>query len=146
MHNRTSIIVAALMVIAATSGASAFDEAHYQKVKNGARSCTWCDLKGADFRNIRLSGVDLSGADLTGANMADAALTKIDLSGADLTSAVVTGADLSGTNLKGADLDQVDLSNAILKGAQIETAYCDWATRLPENSGYVCSGVTIQHK
>lgn len=77
---------------------------------------------------------------------AGAALTKVDLSGADLTSANVAGTDLSDTNLKGADLDQVDLSGAILKGAQIETAYCDWATKLPANSSFVCAGVTIQRK
>jgi uncharacterized protein YjbI with pentapeptide repeats len=146
MKRQILLLAAGLLMLAGATNAYAYDELKYQAIKNGKKMCQWCDLKGADLRKIRLSGVDLSGSDFTGANLAGASLTKVDLSGADLTSATVAGADLSGSNLKGADLDQVDLSGANIKGAQIETAYCDWATKLPANSGFVCAGVTIQRK
>lgn len=146
MKRQTLLLAAGLLMFAGATDAYAYDELKYQAVKNGKKICQWCNLKGADLRKIKLSGVDLSGSDLTGANLAGAALTKVDLSGADLTSANVAGADLSDANLKGAEMDQVDLSGANIKGAQIETAYCDWGTKFPANSGFVCAGVTIQRK
>ena len=146
MKRQTLLIAAGLMVITGMTKANAFDNAKYQAVKAGKQACPWCDLSGADFTGVKITGVDLSGANLTDANLSKAAFTKVDLSGADLTSAVLDGTDFSNTNLKGADLDQVDLSGAILVGANIETAYCDWATKLPANTDMVCEGVAIQRK
>jgi uncharacterized protein YjbI with pentapeptide repeats len=137
------LIAASLIAVSAATAASAFDPAQVQAVKSGQGDCPWCKLSGADLANVKLTGVDLSGADLTAADLTHAKITKVDLTGADLTGAVLKGADLSGTDLRGADLDQVDLSDVILVGTKLETANCDWATKLPEDSGLSCVGVTI---
>lgn len=146
MKAHSRLIAASMIALIASSGALAYDLNQYASVKGGQGDCAWCDLSGADLRNVDLSGADLSGANLTGADISGAVFTKADLSGADLTGAVVVGADLSGSTLAGADLDQVDLSRATLVGTVLETAYCDWATKLPDDSQLICSGVTIEHK
>ena len=46
----------------------------------------------------------------------------------------------------GAELDQVDLSGAVLSDVQLDTAYCDWATKLPAGLDVACVGVSIQRK
>jgi len=146
MNTAKHIMAASVVAIFGSAGALAYDQAQYDAVAGGKPDCAWCDLSGADLRNIDFSGADLSGANLTGADISGAILRKADLSGADLTGAVVTGADLSGSSLAGADLDQVDLSGALLGDAVIETAYCDWATKLPGDSKMACIGVTIERK
>jgi uncharacterized protein YjbI with pentapeptide repeats len=141
---RWNLLIATSLVAGLTATAApAFEPTQVQAVKDGQGNCPWCNLSGADLANVRLTGVDLSGADLTEADLTDAKITKVDLTGADLTGAVLKGADLSGTNLMGADLDQVDLSDAVLVGTKLETANCDWATKLPEGLGLSCVGVTI---
>ena len=146
MKRWTLLTAAGLFAIAGATQAWAFDETQYQAVKNGQGDCPWCDLSGANLANMDFEGVDLSGADLTEADLTGADLTKVDLSGADLTGAVVTGADLSGADFTAADLDQVDLSSAVLVGAKLERANCDWATKLPQDSGLSCVGVTIERQ
>lgn len=146
MKSTRSLITASVLVLSAGTPVRAYDEVQYASLKGGEPACLWCDLSGADLRNVNLSGTDLSGANLTGANMSGAVLIQSDLSGADLTGALVSGADFSGSRLAGAELDQVDLSKAKLAGAVIESAYCDWATRFPEGSDFVCSGVTVERK
>ncbi|MDH3265116.1 MAG: pentapeptide repeat-containing protein [Paracoccaceae bacterium] len=146
MKRWTLITAASLFAFAAAAQAWAFDEAQYQAVKSGQGDCPWCDLSGADLATVKFAGADLSGADLTEADLSGADLTKADLSGADLTGAVLTGADLSGADFTAADLDQVDLSGAVLVGAKLERANCDWATKLPQDSGLSCVGVTIERE
>ena len=146
MKRQTLLIAAGLMVLTGMTEANAFDNAKYQAVKAGKQDCPFCDLSGADFTGVKITGVDLSGANLTDANLSGAAFTKVDLSGADLTAVTVKGTDFSDSNLKGADLDQVDLTKAVLVGTKLESAYCDWATKLPEITGMVCEGVAIQRK
>lgn len=146
MKARKRIIAASVVALVASAGAYAYDQNQYASVKGGQADCAWCDLSGADLKNVDFTGADLSGANLTGADISGANLAKADLSGADLTGAVVAGTDLSGSSLAGADLDQVDLSNAILVGTVLETAYCDWATKLPAESELTCAGVTIERK
>jgi uncharacterized protein YjbI with pentapeptide repeats len=144
---RLNVFIAASLIIAAgATGALAFDPAQVQAVKNGQESCPWCKLSGANLANVKLSGGDLSGADLTEADLTGAELKKVDFSGADLTGAVLTGADLSGSDFTAADLDQVDLSSAVIVGAKLESANCDWATKLPAGSDLSCVGVTIERK
>ena len=46
----------------------------------------------------------------------------------------------------GAVVSTVDLSGAVLVDVQLETAYCDWATKLPEGIELTCKGVTLQRK
>ena len=146
MNTTKHIIAASVVAIFGSAGALAYDQTQYDAVASGKSDCAWCDLSGADLRNIDFSGADLSGANLTGADISGAILRKADLSGADLTGAVVVDADLSDSSLAGADLDQVDLSSALLSGAIIEKAYCDWATKLPDDSNMACIGVTIERK
>ena len=146
MKARDQLIAASMIAIIGSSGAFAYDQAQYASIKNGQSNCAWCDLSGANLSNVNFSGADLSGANLTGADMTGAVLTKADLSGADLTGAMVADADLSGSNLAGADLDQVDLSRAVLVDAMLEKAYCDWATKLPDDSEMACVGVAIERK
>lgn len=147
MKTRNQLIAASVIALIGTTGSAfAYNQAHYASVKGGQSDCAWCDLSGADLRNVDFSGADLSGANLTGADISGAVFTRADLSGADLTGAVVTGADFSGSSLVGADLDQVDLSGAILAGTILEKAYCDWATKLPDDSQLACVGVTIERK
>lgn len=136
-------VAASMFLLGAATTALAFDPAKYEAVKAGKQDCPFCDLSGADFTGVKISGVDLSGANLTDANLSKATFTKVDLSGADLTAANVQGTDFTDTNLKGADLDQVDLTGAVLIGTTIETAYCDWATKVPESTGMMCEGVAI---
>ena len=147
MKTRSQLIAASVIaIIGSTGGAFAYDQAQYASVKDGQSDCAWCDLSGANLKNVNFSGADLSGANLTGADISGAVLTKTDLSGADLTGAVVTGADFSGGTLAGADLDQVDLSGAILSGTVLEKAYCDWDTKLPDNLQLACVVDTIERK
>lgn len=146
MRHRTLVIATGLLVMAGISKAGAYNEAHYKAVKAGNQDCPFCDLSGADLSGAKISGVDLSGSNLTDANLSEAAFTKVDLSGADLTAATVNGTNFSDTSLKSADLDQVDLTKAVLVRTKIETAYCDWATKLPEGTGMVCEGVAIQRQ
>ena len=135
-----------LIACGVSNAALSVDQMKYQALKNGAKACAWCDLTGARLAKFKLSGADLSGANLTGADLSGADLRNVDFSGADLTGANVSGADLSGANLAGADIDQVDLSKAVIKGAKLETANCDWATKLPTESDLACVGVTIARK
>jgi len=146
MRTRKRVIAASIIAIIASTGALAYDQAHYASVKAGHSDCAWCDLSGADLRNVDFSGADLTGTNFTDADISGAVLSKADLSGADLTGAVVVGADLSESNLEGAELDQVDLSGANLAGAVLERAYCDWGTKLPDDSPLACEGVTLKRK
>ncbi len=146
MKHWSMLFAAGLIAITGSTAAQAFEQSKVQAVKDGQKSCLWCDLNGADFTKISLSGTDLSGADLTGANLTGVKFRNVDLTGADLTGAILRNADLTGTNLKGADLDQVDLSTAILVDAKLETANCDWATKFPRGSGLTCAGVTVMRK
>jgi uncharacterized protein YjbI with pentapeptide repeats len=146
MRHRILAIAVTLVFGTGIGTASAFDQAHFEAVKDGKKDCPWCDLSGADFTGIEMSGVDLSGANLTDANLSKAAFTNVDLSGADLTGVNVEGTKFTDSNLKGADLDQVDLTASVLVRTKLETAYCDWATKLPESTGLACEGVAIQRK
>jgi hypothetical protein len=52
IHNL--LIAAGFICAIATSTAPAFDQAHYQSVKQGQGDCPWCDLSGADLANLKL--------------------------------------------------------------------------------------------
>jgi len=73
-------------------------------IRELARDCQGCnlrgaDLNGADLRDARLEGANLTEADLKGAN-----LRRANLQGANLYKADLSGADLNGANLTGANL------------------------------------------
>jgi curved DNA-binding protein CbpA len=92
------------------------------------------DLEHASLPYATLSGADLEGARLVGADLTHARLDGAKLSGADLTDAMLDQADLTG-----AVLDQAVLFGAKLSGirnltaAQLENAYGDASTTLPDN-------------
>ncbi len=111
------------------------------------------DLRGAvlleaNLRDANLRGADLQGANLLGANLQDANLQDAGLQGANLLDANLLrtnlrgagllGADLLRANLLGADLRDANLRDADLSGAldleqdQLDLAFGDWRTRLPE--------------
>ena len=118
----TALTVAASLM---ASGASAFDPAHLQKLKD-TNECMACDLTGANLNRqilleTNLSGADLSGADLSGAALLEATLIEANLSGANLSGALMfevdlTDADLIGADLTGADLSGTDLGRVTMKG------------------------------
>ena len=100
-------------------------------------------LQGADLQGANLQGADLQRAYLQGAYLQGAYLQGADLQRADLQGADLQGADLQGANLQGADtsdaglhiasLVSVDLmSTRKLSRAQINSAFGDAGTRLPE--------------
>jgi len=146
MNRLVFLAVAGLVAGVGSTAALAVDQAKFDSLRNGAKACVWCDLSGAKLAKFKLTGVDLSGANLTGADLSGADLRNVNFTGADLTGVSVSGADFSGANLAGADIDQVDFSAAIMKDAMLETANCDWATKLPAGSGLACVGVTIERK
>jgi uncharacterized protein YjbI with pentapeptide repeats len=92
-----SVVLSTLLVSGPFLGAASLsDPAHLAQLKT-TRSCSNCDLSGAD-----LSGFVLINSDLSGANLSTAKLYKADLSGANLKNAILIGADLSGAKLTGA--------------------------------------------
>lgn len=110
-------------------------------------------LKGVDFRDAKLAGVDLKATNrndqTSAANLENANLTEADLSGADMQRIVLRGANLELTNLSyaklmnadlrearffltnliGADLRKADLTEATFAGV-----VCDETTVLPDGS------------
>ena len=101
-------------------------------------------LSGADLSNRKLMQAKLENAQLQGADLSYAYLIRANLSGADLSDADFTGAVLSEADLSGANLENTEFEDAYLNGAdlsgatsltcgQIELAYMDKDTRLPDN-------------
>jgi|ADurb_Met_03_Slu_FD_contig_21_1148789_length_557_multi_12_in_0_out_0_1 uncharacterized protein YjbI with pentapeptide repeats len=75
-----------------------FDNAHLQQF-NSTNKCEKCDLSGANFSNVDMTGARLIGANLSGANLSDAIFSDTNLTDANL-----TGANIKGTNFSGAKL------------------------------------------
>jgi uncharacterized protein YjbI with pentapeptide repeats len=85
------------------------------------------DLRGANFRELDLSGIDLSQSELERAIFSDANLSHANLTGANLHRAVLyrtnlTKADLSWTDLREVDFRSADLKGALLRGANLYEA------------------------
>lgn len=75
-----------------------FDNAQLQQV-NSTNKCEKCDLSGANFSNLDMTGARLVGSNLSGANLSDAIFSDTNLTDANL-----TGANIKGTNFSGAKL------------------------------------------
>lgn len=84
--------------------------------------CEACDLRGANFSDAHLAGVNLILSDLRGAVFKYATLTKANLGGALLQGANLTGAYLEQSDLGHGDLRGATLLNANLEGANLEEA------------------------
>ena len=98
---KQTLIGLTLAVSLTAGGASAFDPADLQKLKDTGE-CIGCDLRKANLEGAKLSGADLRGANLEGAKLV----------GADL-----RGANLRDANLEGATMTQAYLVGAYLRGA-----------------------------
>lgn len=121
----TALTVAASLM---ASGASAFDPAHLQKLKD-TNECYGCDLfvanlRGADLEEAFLSKANLSRADLTEAELSGAVLMEVDLSKANLSDANLTGANLTGANLSYATMQGVILCNTTMPDQSIIYSGC----------------------
>ena len=81
------------------------------------RSCSKCNLKGADLREADLRLADLRDAYLIDADLRDADLREADFRRADLNRTDLRGADLRGAYLRYANLTEADLGGANLCGA-----------------------------
>ena len=90
---KRTLIGLTLAVSLTAGGASAFDPADLQKLKDTGE-CIGCDLRKANLNDANLVGADLWGADLRGANLRDA-----NLEGATMTQAYLRGAYLRGAIL-----------------------------------------------
>lgn len=80
------------------------------------------NLRGAQARNMDLTGSHLVGANLMGSDLAYSTLNLADLRHADLSNAHLTGAGLLNADLRSARLAAVDFSYADLRGARLEGA------------------------
>src|SRR5688500_6982239 len=97
---RTAMALAALLALAAGSGAVAQPAGHGCRIEPETR-CPAGDIAGADLYAADLRGADLSGANLAGANLQLAGLRGAVLSGADLQGARLAGARLRSVVLAG---------------------------------------------
>jgi len=83
------------------------------------------DLRNKNLRGARLAGADLREANLEGADLRDADLSGANLREANLRNARLGGALLEGTNLRDADLTGVILRDVVLNGADTRGAQLD---------------------
>ena len=96
------------------------------------KSCSGCNLQGADLIYAELQSAQLPKAKLQGANLGRANLSNANLRGADLTDASLQGAnlhraDLRGAKLKGTDLRSADLTDARLDPEQLASSHTEGA-------------------
>jgi uncharacterized protein YjbI with pentapeptide repeats len=105
---KATLTALTLAVSLIASGASAFDPADLQKLKDTG-NCVDCDL-GVDQKTYK--GVKLQNANLTGANLEGAVMNAVRLQNANL-----KGANLKGTSLASANLEGANLSYTIMNGA-----------------------------
>ena len=95
------------------------------------------DLAGANLTRADLSWAELKGANLKGAILVDAELVGADLrltnlKGANLRGAKLAKAKLTGADMTDADLSGADLTDTTVAQAQLDSAYGNEHTRLPE--------------
>ncbi len=108
------------------------------------RSCTLCDLNGANLRGANLINVKLFGANLSGADISQANLSLANLSQANLTGANLSKANLSFVNLTDADLTRANLSDVELRGAILDRVNMTGANLTGVNlTGVNLSGVRL---
>jgi len=83
-------------------------------------SCPGCNLAGAVFNRLDLSGANLEGANLAGAQLYLANLVGTNLQNANLQGAALGGADLADADLRGANLTGAVIEGAYLVGARMD--------------------------
>ena len=140
------LVAVSLVAIVGAAQVRAFDQVEYQAVIDGRKVCPFCDLSGAKLFNADLSGAILTASDFAGANLTKVNFTKADLTSVSFNRAILKGAILTGAKLVWAELDHVDLTETDLTDADLEKAKCNWETRFPPGSGWVCEGVTVRRR
>ncbi len=103
-------------------GAPAAPQVNWNNCKMPGLPAEQANLRGAQARNMDLTGAHLVGANLVGSDLAYTFLNAADLRHADLSNTRMTGtalraADLRGTRLAGADLAYADLREVRMEGA-----------------------------
>jgi hypothetical protein len=88
-------------------------------------------IECADFRRARLNDAKLFAAELRSISLKDATLRNSVLSEAHLEGADLSGADLTGASLDGAHLEGATLTGAVVTQEQIQQAFGDEFTQLP---------------
>lgn len=78
---------------------------------------SFCYLKKAHLRDVRLNGSDLGKSNLQGANLWNASLREAIVMNSDLQGAILIGADLRGADFSGSNLREAELQDANLKDA-----------------------------
>lgn len=110
--------------------APAAPQVHWDNCKMPGLAAEQANLRGAQARNMDLTGARLVGANLIGSDLAYTLLNLADLRHADFSNARMTGAGLSGADLRGArlvgaDMSYTDLSKARLDGAMLSETRFD---------------------
>lgn len=85
-------------------------------------ACESCDLSGAQFARMRISGSDLVGSSLYGADLTGSVLFNVDFSNADLRDADFSGAVVQATQFSGANLTGATLAGTVFVGADLSGA------------------------
>lgn len=93
------------------------------------------NVRGRDFRGMRLTGADFSHADAQNANFQSANITGADFSGAD-----VRGANFSGARMMGCDFSHANASGARFEGVSVVGCDFTGATLDPAQAANVLRG------
>jgi uncharacterized protein YjbI with pentapeptide repeats len=80
------------------------------------------DWRGADMRNVNMSGINLEGADLRAADLSGANFTGSNLRYADFRGARLQGTNFQNASLYGAKMQGVEAHQANLGGAYLDGA------------------------
>jgi uncharacterized protein YjbI with pentapeptide repeats len=126
-HNLSLVALAIVMPLAiGYGGAEGANPEHVQQLKSTKR-CERCDLSGANFSGIDLSGAKMMDSDLTntnfsGANLAGAELMLSNASGANFSKTCLVNANLAGVVFIKANLRQANIRGSNLNGANFERA------------------------
>jgi len=139
---RFSVFLAALVTVSAGFGAHAQDPGQIESVRNGAKSCTGCNLFQADFAYQSITDANLSGSRLRQGDMTAATMDRTNFSGANLsvveafggrfTRASFANAHLSDASFVGAYLGYANFAGARMSGAVISGANLEGARGLTQ--------------
>jgi uncharacterized protein YjbI with pentapeptide repeats len=115
------LVIGIGMSVAWCGEAAALDQQDLSRLM-ADNACESCDLAGAQFARMRISGSDLVGSSLNGADLSGSVLFNVDLSNADLRDADFSGAVIQATQFSGADLAGATLAGTVFVGADLSGA------------------------
>jgi len=124
-ESRTLLLVVFILMFLTIPlvGANASSNAQIKQLKS-TKTCSACNLSGANLSKLDLSGANLSKSNLSGANLSESNLNGANLSESNLSRANLSGAKLNKTNFSGSNLSEAimnkaDLSGTILTGSNL---------------------------